>query len=90
MLEAETGDTIVVNFRNEAGTPVTMHPHGIFYTEDMDGTYKGKYTTIGGFVEPGRTFQYVWEARAGTEGAGSTTTTDRWTRSPCSRACSVH
>jgi manganese oxidase len=69
LLEAETGDTIVVNFRNEAGTPVTMHPHGIFYTEDMDGTYKGKYTTIGGFVEPGRTFQYVWEARAGTEGA---------------------
>ena len=48
---------------------MTMHPHGIFYTEDMDGTYKGKYTTIGGFVEPGRTFQYVWEARAGTEGA---------------------
>jgi FtsP/CotA-like multicopper oxidase with cupredoxin domain len=69
LLEAETGDTIVVNFRNEAGTPVTMHPHGIFYTNDMDGAYKGRYTTLGGFVEPGRTFKYVWEARAGTEGA---------------------
>ena len=69
LLEAETGDTIVVHFRNETGTPVTMHPHGIFYTNDMDGAYKGKYTTVSGFVEPGRTFKYVWEARAGTEGA---------------------
>ena len=67
--EAQTGDTIVVNFRNQTGVPVTMHPHGIFYTHDMDGAYKGKYTEPGGFVENGRTFQYVWEARPGTEGA---------------------
>ncbi len=46
-----------------------MHPHGIFYTVDMDGAYKGKYTTPGGFVENGRTFQYVWEARQDTVGA---------------------
>ncbi|MFZ1995240.1 MAG: multicopper oxidase domain-containing protein [Solirubrobacteraceae bacterium] len=69
LLEAQTGDTIVVNFRNQTGVPVTMHPHGIFYTHDMDGAYKGKYTEPGGFVENGRTFQYVWEARPGTEGA---------------------
>src|SRR5665213_3039390 len=35
----------------------------------MDGAYKGKYTTPSGFVEPHRTFTYVWQARAGTEGA---------------------
>jgi FtsP/CotA-like multicopper oxidase with cupredoxin domain len=69
LLEAQTGDTIVVNFKNQTGVPVTMHPHGVFYTHDMDGAYKGKYTEPGGFVENGRTFQYVWEARAGTEGA---------------------
>ena len=69
LLQAQTGDTIVVNFRNQTGVPVTMHPHGIFYTHDMDGAYKGKYTEPGGFVENGRTFQYVWEARPGTEGA---------------------
>jgi FtsP/CotA-like multicopper oxidase with cupredoxin domain len=69
LLQAQTGDTIVVNFRNQTGVPVTMHPHGIFYTHDMDGAYKGKYTEPGGFVENGRTFQYVWEAREGTEGA---------------------
>ncbi len=69
LLEAQTGDTIIVNFKNETGVPVTMHPHGIFYTHDMDGAYKGKYTEPSGFVENGRSFQYVWEARAGTEGA---------------------
>jgi FtsP/CotA-like multicopper oxidase with cupredoxin domain len=46
-----------------------MHPHGIFYTHDMDGAYKGKYTEPSGFVENGKTFQYVWDARPGTEGA---------------------
>jgi FtsP/CotA-like multicopper oxidase with cupredoxin domain len=69
LLQAYTGDTVVVNFRNETGVPVTMHPHGIFYTHDMDGAYKGKYTEPSGFVENGRTFRYVWEARPGTEGA---------------------
>lgn len=68
VLEAETGDTLVVNFRNKLSVPVTMHPHGVFYTNDMDGAYKGKYTDPGGFVKPGKTFQYVWDCRPGTEG----------------------
>jgi manganese oxidase len=41
LLEAETGDTIVMHFRNEAGTPVTMHPHGIFSTTSMPSTCTG-------------------------------------------------
>jgi FtsP/CotA-like multicopper oxidase with cupredoxin domain len=69
LIEAQTGDTVIVNFRNETGTPATIHPHGIFYTQDMDGSYKGKYTDPGGFVQSGHTFRYVWEARPGTEGA---------------------
>ena len=68
LLEAETGDTIVVNFRNRTGGPVTMHPHGVFYTADMDGAYKGRFTDPGGFVKPGATFRYVWDCRPGTEG----------------------
>jgi FtsP/CotA-like multicopper oxidase with cupredoxin domain len=69
ILEAEVGDTIVVNFRNRSGAPATMHPHGVFYSVDMDGAYKGKYTTPSGFVENGRSFQYVWQAVPGTQGA---------------------
>jgi manganese oxidase len=68
LLEAEVGETLVVHFRNKLKTPVTMHPHGVFYSSEMDGAYKGKFTEPGGFVQPNRTFTYVWEAREGTEG----------------------
>ena len=68
LIEAEVGDTVIVHFRNKLKTPVTVHPHGIFYSNEMDGAYKGKYTDPGGFVQRNRTFTYVWEAREGTEG----------------------
>jgi len=69
LLECSVGETLVVNFQNTLDVPVTMHPHGIHYPESMDGAYKGRFTTPGGFVQRGKTFQYVWEAREGTEGA---------------------
>jgi FtsP/CotA-like multicopper oxidase with cupredoxin domain len=68
LVEAEVGDTVIVHFRNKLKSPVTVHPHGIFYSNEMDGAYKGKYTDPGGFVQKNRTFTYVWEAREGTEG----------------------
>lgn len=68
LIEAEVGDTVIVHFRNRLRTPVTIHPHGIFYANEMDGAYKGKWTDPGGFVQRNRTFTYVWEAREGTEG----------------------
>src|SRR5690606_37552843 len=48
--------------------PVTMHPHGAFYSNEMDGSYKGYWTDPGGFVQRGRTFTYVWECPEGTQG----------------------
>jgi FtsP/CotA-like multicopper oxidase with cupredoxin domain len=68
LIEAEVGDTVVVHFRNKLRAPVTMHPHGAFYSNEMDGAYKGKWTDPGGFVQHNRTFTYVWECREGTEG----------------------
>ena len=68
LLEVNVGETLVVHFRNKLKSPVTMHPHGIFYSNEMDGGYKGKFTEPGGFVQKNRTFTYVWEARPGTEG----------------------
>ena len=62
---AEVGDLLVVHFRNadeELGQPVTMHPHGVRYNPDYDGSYVGAYTRPGGFVEPGEEFTYLWEA----------------------------
>jgi manganese oxidase len=69
LLQVPTGETLVVNFQNATGVPVTMHPHGVFYTEANDGAYKGQYTMPSGFVQNHQTFRYVWEARPGTEGA---------------------
>ena len=69
LLEVETGETLVVNFQNALGAPVTMHPHGVFYANEMDGAYKGRHTDPGGFVQKNQTFRYVWEAHDGTEGA---------------------
>jgi FtsP/CotA-like multicopper oxidase with cupredoxin domain len=65
VLTAEVGDLLVVHFRNadeSLGQAVTMHPHGVRYTPDYDGSYAGAYTRPGGFVEPGEEFTYLWEA----------------------------
>ena len=69
--------------------PVTMHPHGIFYSDEMDGAYKGKFTDPGGFVQTQPHLHLrLGSARRGPKGPGSTTTTGRWTRCRSSRACS--
>jgi FtsP/CotA-like multicopper oxidase with cupredoxin domain len=63
-LEANVGDTLVVHFRNndiKGLQPVTMHPHGVRYTPDYDGSYLGNLTRAGGFIGPGEEFTYTWE-----------------------------
>jgi len=64
LLEGEVGDTIVVHFRNadeRLNQAVTMHPHGVRYTPQYDGSYLGDFTLAGGFVAPGEEFTYTWE-----------------------------
>jgi FtsP/CotA-like multicopper oxidase with cupredoxin domain len=68
LIEANVGETVAVHFQNKLDVPVTIHPHGFFYSEEMDGAYKGKHTDPGGFVQPGRSFTYIWDARPGTDG----------------------
>jgi FtsP/CotA-like multicopper oxidase with cupredoxin domain len=69
LIEANVGETITVHFRNKTKTPVTIHPHGVMYSVDMDGAYKGKYTDPSGFVERGDEVTYIWEATPETKGA---------------------
>jgi FtsP/CotA-like multicopper oxidase with cupredoxin domain len=38
LLRAEVGDTIRVVFRNNGSRPYSMHPHGVFYRKDSEGT----------------------------------------------------
>src|SRR5215211_4092237 len=63
-LEGEVGDTIVVHFRNadeKLNQALTMHPHGVKYTPQYDGSYLGLFTLAGGFIAPGEEFTYTWE-----------------------------
>ncbi len=63
-LEAEVGDLLVVHFRNadkSFNQAVTMHPHGVKYNPEYDGSYLGDHTRAGGFIAPGEEFTYRWE-----------------------------
>ena len=71
LLEANVGDVLQVHFRNSDTRflqPVTMHPHGVRYTPDYDGSYYGGFTRAGGFIAPGEEFTYTWECLPGSEG----------------------
>jgi FtsP/CotA-like multicopper oxidase with cupredoxin domain len=71
-LHAEVGDVIVVHFSNldrKLRQAVTMHPHGVRYTPEYDGSYLGDFTRAGGFVASGEEFTYVWEATPESIGA---------------------
>ncbi len=71
LLRAEVGDTIKVVFKNNAGRPYSMHPHGIFYHKDSEGVAyndgSSASSKIGGEVPPGQTHTYIWDVpeRAG-------------------------
>jgi FtsP/CotA-like multicopper oxidase with cupredoxin domain len=63
-LEAEVGDLLVVHFRNadtRLNQAITMHPHGVRYNPEYDGSYLGDHTRAGGFIAPGEEFTYRWE-----------------------------
>jgi FtsP/CotA-like multicopper oxidase with cupredoxin domain len=38
VIRAEVGDTILVHFRNNARFPTSLHPHGVFYAKDSEGS----------------------------------------------------
>jgi FtsP/CotA-like multicopper oxidase with cupredoxin domain len=69
VLRAEVGDTIEVVFKNNATRPYSMHPHGVFYQKESEGSNYAdgsSYADKAG-VPPGKTHVYTWEVpeRAG-------------------------
>lgn len=64
LLRARVDDTIRVIFRNNAGYPYTMHPHGVFYTKSSEGApyddATGENDKVDDGVPPGGTHVYVW------------------------------
>ena len=46
-IEAEVGDTIRVVFRNNTHLPASMHPHGVMYAKDSEGSLYNDGTSAG-------------------------------------------
>ncbi len=64
LLHGLTGDFLVVTFKNLAGLPLSMHPHGVRYDKDSEGAYALPEAGLGAAVGPGATFTYVWQLDA--------------------------
>lgn len=60
VLRGVTGEYIEVTFLNRAWLPLSMHPHGVKYDKDSEGSYYKPAPGLGAAVAPGAKFTYVW------------------------------
>ncbi|KAL7842550.1 hypothetical protein SRHO_G00242390 [Serrasalmus rhombeus] len=66
VIRAETGDVIVVTFKNMAKRAFSMQPHGLHYDKVYEGTtYQDGSQKDGASVDPGQTFIYRWSVTEG-------------------------
>ncbi|HYE33831.1 multicopper oxidase domain-containing protein [Methylocaldum sp.] len=66
VIRANVGDTIKVVLTNKtADMPVSLHPHGVLYLKDSEGTHYEDGTSgddrKDDVVEPGETDTYIWK-----------------------------
>lgn len=64
LIRAEVGDTIRIVYRNNVEFPTSLHPHGVFYNKDSEGTPYNDMTDerdkFDDGVPQGETHTYVW------------------------------
>uniref|UniRef100_A0A8C3P1A9 ferroxidase n=1 Tax=Cyanoderma ruficeps TaxID=181631 RepID=A0A8C3P1A9_9PASS len=64
VIRAEVGDTIQVHLKNFATRPYTIHPHGVFYEKDSEGSLYPDMSPQDqkkdDAVFPGRNYTYTW------------------------------
>jgi FtsP/CotA-like multicopper oxidase with cupredoxin domain len=63
-IRAEVGDEVDVTFMNRTRLPHDMHPHGLRYDKNSEGSFYIPFGK-GDRVAPGRRFTYRWFANAG-------------------------
>lgn len=61
VLRGVVGDFLAVTFLNRGGQPLSMHPHGVRYDKDSEGSYYQPKPGLGAAVGPGAKFTYVWQ-----------------------------
>ncbi|MGC3990475.1 MAG: multicopper oxidase domain-containing protein [Chthoniobacteraceae bacterium] len=60
VLRGVTGQYLAVTFLNRSTQPLSMHPHGVRYDKDNEGSYYQPAPGLGAAVAPGAKFTYVW------------------------------
>lgn len=60
VLRGTTGEYLAVTFLNRSWRPLSMHPHGVKYDKDSEGTFYKSDSGLGSAVAPGAKFTYVW------------------------------
>lgn len=61
VMRGVTGDYIVVTLLNRLSTPVSLHPHGVRYDKDSEGTSYLNNRGRGASIAPQAQFTYVWQ-----------------------------
>ncbi|XP_063431759.1 hephaestin-like [Mytilus trossulus] len=63
-IKGETGDVLYIHFRNLASRPYGLHPHGVQYFKDSEGSLYMDGTSgrdkLDDSVPPGETYTYRW------------------------------
>ena len=61
VLRGKVGEYLAVTFFNRTLSPLSMHPHGVKYDKDSEGSFYQPYPGLGAGVGRGAKFTYVWQ-----------------------------
>lgn len=65
VLRGVVGDYLKVTVINRTAQPFSMHPHGVRYDKDSEGSYYQPKPGLGAAIGPGARFTYVWHLDEG-------------------------
>jgi manganese oxidase len=60
VLRGVVGEYLKITFLNHGNRPLSMHPHGVKYDKDSEGSYYQPKPGLGAAVEAGAKFTYIW------------------------------
>lgn len=61
VLRGVVGDYLKVTFLNRTSQPLSMHPHGVRYDKDNEGSCHPTASGLGSAIAPQARFTYVWK-----------------------------
>ena len=65
VLRGVVGDYLAITVLNRASEPLSMHPHGVKYDKDSEGSYYRPKPGRGAAIGSGAKFTYVWHLDEG-------------------------